>query len=209
MANKPALTGLEAIKFMEQGGVIVEKDSSNPNVLRIENGVMWVKNSKLLNGNWIINTNFDLSLEYEEYVEPKVLTGWERASNKHDEYFCIGHCGDIRPYSDDFLGYDRTIYNIANYFSTKEKAEEINFKQTLFRRLQRFSDENGGNEIDWKIDRQAKWCIEYNNDNGEIVIVPFHSIMQFGQVYFTSHEVAEQAIQLFHDDLIKYFTTHD
>ena len=28
----------------------------------------------------------------------------------------------------------------------------------------------------------------------------------FGQVYFIQEEVAQQAIELFHDDLIKYFT---
>ena len=209
MANKPALTGLEAIRFMEQGGIIVEKDSSNPNVLRIENGVMWVKNSKLLNGNWIINTNFDLSLEYEEYVEPKVLTGWERASNKHDEYFCIGHCGDIRPYSDDFLGYDRTIYNIANYFSTKEKAEEINFKQTLFRKLQRFSDENGGDKINWKDEDQCKYHIKYTHYSNKILVDGHHSVQEVGVVYFISKEITKKAIDLFYDDLIKYFTMRD
>ena len=209
MTNK-TLTGLEAIKFMEQGGIIVEKDSSNPNVLRIENGVMWVKNSKLLNGNWIINTNFDLSLEYEEYIEPKPLTGWERASNKHDEYFCIGHCGDIRPYSDDFLGYDRTLYKTANYFSTKEKAEEINFKQTLFRKLQRFSDENGGSEIDYSRGScQPKWFIEYDKDEQLFFVHCYYDVRVFGTVYFFSEEVAYKAIELFHDDLIKYFTTHD
>ena len=198
------MNGIEAIKHMEQGGMVYRIFEDGIVCYRMKLGIVQTK----VGATWTVATVFNVLDWYEEYTEPSQL-GWERASNKHDEYFCIGHCGDVRPYSDDFLGYDRTIYNIANYFSTKEKAEEINFKQTLFRRLQRFSDENGGNEIDWKIDRQAKWCIEYNNDNGEIVIVPFYSIMQFGQVYFTSHEVAEQAIQLFHDDLIKYFTTHD
>ena len=146
MANKPALTGLEAIKLMEQGGTVFYKNESTLEVIlnKIENDILyWCQDYELEDNLWKVDDSFNFNLLYEEYVEPKPLTGWERASNKHDEYFCIGHCGDIRPYSDDFLGYDRTLYKTANYFSTKEKAEEINFKQTLFRKLQRFSDENG------------------------------------------------------------------
>ena len=99
-------------------------------------------------------------------------------------------------------------YEIANYFSTKEKAEEINFKQTLFRKLQRFSDENGGNEIDWNNYDQSKHVIYYRHDSCEFILDCFWYLRDFGQVYFVSREVAEQAIELFRDELIKYFT-HD
>ena len=54
---------------------------------------------------------------------------------------------------------DERCYEQLNYFSMKEKAEEINFKQTLFRKLQRFSDENGGTEIDWNDEDQTKFSI--------------------------------------------------
>ena len=200
------LSGLEAIELMKQGKMVIEVGTSEPFILKIENGKVLSKSIMLLNGEWIIDDCFDFTINYEEYTKP--LTGWERVGENESYYSINGNCY-VEEMTEDMCMEDKYYYEDANYFSTKEKAEEINFKQTLFRRLQRFSDENGGNEIDWKIDRQAKWCIEYNNDNGEIVIVPFYSIMQFGQVYFTSHEVAEQAIQLFHDDLIKYFTTHD
>ncbi len=101
---------------------------------------------------------------------------------------------------------DDDCYEIANYFSTKEKAEEINFKQTLFRKLQRFSDENGGNEIDWKDHFSKKLYIAYQG--GELFVDWMSEAKYFGQVYFISREVAQQAIELFHDELIKYFT-HD
>ena len=212
MANKPALTGLEAIKFMEQGGMVFYKNESTLEVIlnKIENDVLyWCQDYELEDNLWKVDDSFNFNLLYEEYVEPKPLTGWERASNKHDEYFCIGHCGDIRPYSDDFLGYDRTIYNIANYFSMKEKAEEINFKQTLFRKLQRFSDENGGDKIDWKDEDQCKYHIKYTHYYNKIYVEGNHSLQEVGVVYFINEQITEQAIELFHDDLIKYFTTHD
>ena len=197
------MNGIEAIKHMEQGGMVYRIFEDGIVCYRMKLGIVQTK----VGATWTVATVFNVLDWYEEYTEPE-LTGWERVKKDEISYY-IDIDGLIEGDLEIFDSVDNRCFNTANYFSTKEKAEEINFKQTLFRRLQRFSDENGGNEIDWKIDRQAKWCIEYNNDNGEVVIVPFHSIMQFGQVYFTSYEVAEQAIQLFHDDLIKYFTTHD
>ena len=196
------MNGIEAIKHMEQGGMVYRIYEDGIVCYRMKLGIVQTK----VGATWTVAAVFNVLDWYEEYTEPE-LTGWERVKKDEINYY-IDIDGLIEGDLEIFDNVDNRCFNIANYFSTKEKAEEINFKQTLFRRLQRFSDENGGNEIDWKIDK-AKWCIEYNNDNGEIVIVPFYSIMQFGQVYFTSHEVAEQAIQLFHDDLIKYFTTHD
>ena len=197
------MNGIEAIKHMEQGGMVYRIFEDGIVCYRMKLGIVQTK----VGATWTVAAVFNVLDWYEEYTEPE-LTGWERVKKDEINYY-IDIDGLIEGDLEIFDNVDNRCFNVANYFSTKEKAEEINFKQTLFRRLQRFSDENGGNEIDWKIDRQAKWCIEYNNDNGEVVIVPFHSIMQFGQVYFTSYEVAEQAIQLFHDDLIKYFTTHD
>ena len=197
------MNGIEAIKHMEQGGMVYRIYEDGIVCYRMKLGIVQTK----VGATWTVATVFNVLDWYEEYTEPE-LTGWERVKKDEISYY-IDIDGLIEGDLEIFDSVDNRCFNAANYFSTKEKSQEINFKQTLFRKLQRFSDENGGNEIDWKIDRQAKWCIEYNNDNGEIVIVPFHSIMQFGQVYFTSHEVAEQAIQLFHDDLIKYFTTHD
>nr|DAF52804.1 MAG TPA: hypothetical protein [Siphoviridae sp. ctqSm5] len=205
MTNK-TLTGLEAVLLMQEGGYVTD----GQHIYRFVNTKIEASDITSFNkgkpewksGN-VFNFNYD---QYKEYTQPKPLTGWERASNKHDEYFCIGHCGDVRPYSDDFLGYDRrTIYNIANYFSTEEKAEEINLKQTLFRKLQRFSDENGGNEIDWCNNKQNKYYV-YCDYTRELKVGSLTRERDFGQVYFISEEVVHQAIFLFKEDLIKYFT---
>ena len=58
----------------------------------------------------------------------------------------------VEEMTEDMCMEDKYYYEDANYFSTEEKAEEINFKQTLFRKLQRFSDENGGDKIDLNCD---------------------------------------------------------
>lgn len=199
------MNGLEAIELMKQGKMVIEVGTNEPFILRIENGIVWFKNSNVLDGEWVIDDSFDFTIDYEEYVENQ-LTGWERV-DKFDKYFSIQDDGESSVYYENFSEYDDYVYENANYFSTKEKAEEIDFKQTLFRKLQRFSDENGGNEIDWNDADQTKYGIVYET-KANAVSVRVCTVQRFGEVYFQSYEAAKEAARLLKDDLIKYFT-HD
>ena len=197
------MNGLEAIELMKQGKMVIEVGTNEPFILKIENGVVWFKNSTVLNSEWVIDDYFDFTINYEEYVE-KQLTGWERVGENELYYSINGNCY-VEAMNEDMCMEDKYNYEDANYFSTEDKAEEINFKQTLFRKLQRFSDENGGNEINWN-DCSKKFCINYDYYNKKIDNFDHVFVKQFGQVYFISEEIAQKAIELFHDDLIKYFT---
>ena len=198
------MNGIEAIKHMEQGGMVYRIFEDGIVCYRMKLGVVQTK----VGATWTVATVFNVLDWYEEYIETKSLTGWERVKKDEINYY-IDIDGLIEGDLEIFDNVDNRCFNVANYFSTKEKAEEINFKQTLFRKLQRFSDEHGGNEIDLKRDCH-KFCIEYCPYGKLLVSNRFSSTTRdFGQVYFTSREVAQQAIQLFHDDLIKYFTMHD
>ena len=197
------MNGIEAIKHMEQGGMVYRIFEDGIVCYRMKLGIVQTK----VGATWTVATVFNVLDWYEEYIDSE-LTGWERVKKDEINYY-IDIDGLIEGDLEIFDNVDNKCFNIANYFSTKEKAEEISFKQTLFRRLQRFSDENGGNEIDLKRDCH-KFCIEYCPYGKLLVSNRFSSTTRdFGQVYFTSREVAQQAIQLFHDDLIKYFTMHD
>lgn len=149
----------------------------------------------------MFNFNYD---QYKEYTKPKPLTGWERVG-ENESYYSINGNSYVEEMTEDMCKEDKYYYEDANYFSTEDKAEEINFKQTLFRKLQRFSDENRGNEIDWS-DCSKKFCINYDYYNKKLDIFDHVFVKQFGQVYFISEEIAQKAIELFHDDLIKHFT---
>lgn len=195
------MNGLEAIELMKQGKMI----KSGIWIYSMDSdGVIWLKTE--LHTGWVEAHTFNiLANDYEEYIEPKPLTGWERVEG--DSYETITSNGALNTV--DFGYYmDVERYKQANYFSTKEKAEEINFKQRLFRKLQRFSDENGGNEIDWENTNQKKYCILYCHSFKELQSDFTWVRQNQGQIYFISKEIAEKAIMLFHDDLIKYFT-HD
>ena len=207
MTNK-TLTGLEAVLLMQEGGYITD----GQHIYRFVNTKIEASDITSFNkgkpewksGN-VFNFNYD---QYKEYTKPKPLTGWERVG-ENESYYSINGNSYVEEMTEDMCMEDKYYYEDANYFSTEEKAEEINFKQTLFRKLQRFSDENGGDKIDLNCDCH-KFCIEYYSYGKLLVSNRFSSTTRdFGQVYFTSREVAQQAIFLFHDDLIKYFTTHD
>lgn len=199
------MNGLEAIDLMKQGKMVIEVGTNEPFILRIENGIVWFKNSKVLDGEWVIDDCFDFTIDYEEYVENQ-LTGWERV-DKGEDYMAIDHAS-ISTFINYDDKYDDKLYEFANYFSTEGKAEEIRFKQMLFRKLQRFSDENGGNEIDWNDEDQSKYHINYSYCSNRLRVNSHNCLQEVGCVYFISKKIAKQAIELFHDDLIKYFT-HD
>ena len=206
MTNK-TLTGLEAVLLMQEGGYITD----GQHIYRFVNTKIEASDITSFNkgkpewksGN-VFNFNYD---QYKEYTKPKPLTGWERVG-ENESYYSINGNSYVEEMTEDMCMEDKYYYEDANYFSTENKAEEIDFKQTLFRKLQRFSDENRGNEIDWS-DCSKKFCINYDYYNKKLDIFDHVFVKQFGQVYFISEEIAQKAIELFHDDLIKYFTTHD
>lgn len=202
------MNGLEAIELMKQGKIVTDGKRK----YQISDGKITVLTYVVRNDIgaerelWENVEYFNTAKDsYEEYIEPKPLTGWERVEG--DSYETITSNGALNAV--DFGYYmDVERYKQANYFSTKEKAEEINFKQTLFRKLQRFSDENGGNEIDWENTNQKKYCILYCHSFKELQSDFTWVRQNQGQIYFISKEIAEKAIELFRDELIKYFT-HD
>ena len=198
------MNGLEAIKAMQEGKIVTE----GTNIFKIEKGNVlssYVGSCAELNDG-VFNTacGFDFSLTYEEYIPPK--TGWE--GDYGERYFYVNsECFIFCTWDNDAPG-DKRAYDKANYFSTIEKAKEINFKQTLLRKMQRFSDKNGGSEIDWVDGATAKYHIYFDYESESVVTCESWELRDLGQVYFKTEEIAEQAIKLFKEALIKYFT-HD
>ncbi|WP_195932293.1 hypothetical protein [Turicibacter sanguinis] len=195
------MNGLEAIELMKQGKMVQNECC----IYKLENGEVLFKDKLDVDDEFLKSKSFNFTSNYEEYIEPNPLIGWERVGEREKYYFpnisgVIIHDVNIT----NTLG--EPLYEVANYFSTREKAEEINFKQTLFRKLQRFSDENGGNEIDWKDPNQEKWMIRFDHKMKDLYVGANDYIQNFGQVYFISEKVARNAVGLFHDELIKYFT---
>ena len=67
------MNGLEAIELMKQGKVVVRVDTRT--LYQLHNNR--VEGADHI-GRWNDNRVFNVNSEYEEYIEPKPLTGWER-----------------------------------------------------------------------------------------------------------------------------------
>ena len=128
--------------------------------------------------------------------------------NKFSEkYYSISTNGNIhmRNFYND--SNDEEIIDFGNYFKTQEEAERKRFEIKLHRQLELFALENNDTEINWWDNSSEKYLIDYSKDMG-ISIGVVYSLKNFGQVYFTSKEIAEKALETFKDDLLRYFISN-
>ena len=124
-----------------------------------------------------------------------------------EKYYTISTKGKIGSYSfcnDDF---DKEIIDFGNYFKTQEEAERKRFEIRLHRQLELFALKNNDTEIDLNI-HSEKYIISYRID-GNIFIDKVYSFKDLGQVYFTSKEIAEKALETFRHELIRYFKSNE
>lgn len=103
---------------------------------------------------------------------------------------------------------DNGYYKTANYYSDEIVAKNNARADKLMRQLRRFAVEHNEGEIDWGNVIQSKWYIEYDFDGEELFVSWDTCIRSFGQIYFTSEEIAKQAREEFKDELLWYFTEY-
>lgn len=131
--------------------------------------------------------------------EPKP-TGW--AGRDDEVHMIIGANGGII----SERAWPRSNYDIANKFTDtpegRAKADEINTVQLCYRLLKRFSDENGGEQIDWGNHEQYKYYIYYNTIRKTLAIDWDVTDPQVNVVYFASEEICQQAIDLFRPQIM-------
>lgn len=140
-------------------------------------------------------------------------TGWERVKNNERYYSVPMISGKPNTYTDVTGETDNRLYTIANYFSTEEKAREINDIQTLFRQMKRFADEK--NDKDAIRNHRDLYYMGYDElmQNVKIQrkyswIAPTDKCISPFEVYFTSIEICEEAIDLFGDTYKRLLTNY-
>lgn len=126
------------------------------------------------------------------------------------KYFYINDCGAIinSKWYDDVI--DTYRYEIGNCFKTKEETEFALEKVKVETELRRFAEENNEHEIDWK-DRREKYFIYYDYIK-EIISTSYKfSFRRTSAPFFTSKEIAEQAIKSIGEERLKkyYFGVDD
>ena len=146
--------------------------------------------------------------EYKKIQPPKEKkTGYERVPDP-DGYFYVGAKGEVE-YGVDLYDYiDDKYYNSANYYLSKDIAENNARADNLMRQLRRFAVEHRANELNWYNINNRKYYITYDSEDNKIIANYKTFLKDLGATYFDSMETAQAAINEFHDELIWYFTEY-
>lgn len=141
-----------------------------------------------------------LKFDFEEIKETK--NPYERVNND-ERYYFVSERG-VENFKEFTECSDNELFNSSNYFNNRNYAEYVAFKETLMRKLDRFAWENNEKVIDW-YDCSTKYYIKFEIDIKKFRISRCISCRS-NDIYFTSFEIAEQALEKFKDDLMKLYT---
>ena len=150
----------------------------------------------------------EIEISEEEYkkLHPSE-TGYERVLES-DIYFYANTKGDVETACEDCYDIDDEYYESANYYSDKTVAENNARADKLMRQLRRFAVQHREPGINFNNANTAKFYIicDYENDELRATYTSYAKV--FGAIYFDSREVANAAIDKFHDELIWYFNEY-
>ena len=150
----------------------------------------------------------EIEISEEEYkkLHPSE-TGYERVPES-DIYFYANTKGDVETACEDCYDVDDEYYESANYYSDKTVAENNARADKLIRQLRRFAVQHREPGINFNNATTEKYYIicDYENDELRATYTSYAKV--FGAIYFDSREVANAAIDKFHDELIWYFNEY-
>lgn len=149
-----------------------------------------------------------LADDWEVVVEKNKIKVWKPSLG--DLYYYINSNGDIKLSYYNTRSIDKRC--IGNFFKTDDEADHMVEKLKVIKELQDFAIENSDEEIDWVDNEQDKWEICYKDSNDGVK--PAYNIYYRAQafnIYFTSLEIAKEAIKKIGEDRIKkyYFDIED
>lgn len=159
----------------------------------------------------IEDKEIEVEISEEEYkkLQPseEKKTGYERVS-KSSDYFYVSYNDKVDATVEDCYDVDNECYESANYYSDKTVAENNTRADNLMRQLRRFSVEHRKYKTNFNSINAKRFYIIYQCEINEIK--PYHTsyAIYFGAIYFDSEEIANAAIDEFHDELIWYFTEY-
>ena len=169
-----------------------------------------------MKGKLIINgKEYEVELDESILKEPvpQTKTGYERVGHNEIYYFADAmdeHMDGVDSDCDAHERMDDTMYKNADYYSDANVAKANARADTIMRRLRRFAAEHGGipSAKDWEDIYKSKYCIGYDYSNFALSICVNQKFCHAFKIHFLSQSAAKQAIELFHDDLLWYFTEY-
>lgn len=169
-----------------------------------------------MKGKLIINDKeYEVELDDNAIKEltPHPRTGYERVGRNEYHFFAdtmVEYTNGITEDIDKYEQFDDEMYKNADYYSDKSVARNNARADTLMRRLRRFAAEHGGipNCDHWNDEELMKYTIGYDHVTGNLVYTVRKCSQDSLSVYFLSRDACEQAMELFNDDLLWYFTEY-
>ena len=150
----------------------------------------------------------EIEISEEEYkkLHPSE-TGYERVPENSKFYYDSGR-GNAEASIDEYCWVDDEYYESANYYSSNTITENNARADKLMRQLRRFAVQHREPGINFNNANTAKFYIicDYENDELRATYTSYAKV--FGAIYFDSREVANAAIDKFHDELIWYFNEY-
>ena len=141
-------------------------------------------------------------------VEERSRTGYERVEVEEtyylvevdDEITNMKHNGQL----------DRDCYDVGNYYSNKTIAKNNARADRLLRHLRQWQAQNDEpiSVEDWNNESKKKWFIIYSYSSEEMYAEYYYIMRLPNTIYFATKEKAEEAIEVFKDELIWYFTEY-
>lgn len=121
-------------------------------------------------------------------------------------YFYIDTVRDVGSQKWDDDGYDNACYELGNCFETRKQAEFAIEKQKVYMELKRYALEHNEGVIDWFNSEQIKFSITGAYLTGykvKLRVLPSKGLRDLNSIYFTSEEIAKNAIKEIGEDRIK------
>lgn len=142
-----------------------------------------------------------LAEDWEVVAESKV---WK--PKEAELYFYYDNEGLI--YESIYYGdsIDERRLDLGNCFRTRQEAKHMLEKLKVIKELRDFALQNNEAEIDWKNKKQEKNIIVYNPGFQTITSNVWYSTQYIPfNIYFTSKEIAQKAIETIGEDRIKKY----
>lgn len=153
----------------------------------------------------------EVEISEEEYkkLQPseEKKTGYERVPEDSDFYYESSKA-TVEAGFDNYDAIDDEYYDVANYYSSETVAENNARADKLMRQLRRFAVEHREDGVNLNSTKTEKHYICYDYESNELESTFTFCVRVFGVICFDSEETANAAINIFHDELIWYFTEY-
>lgn len=125
------------------------------------------------------------------------------------KYWYVNSSGNpdcLHEYNRDII--DNFRYDTHNYFQTEDEARRYAKVLETERQLKKFADEHN-DVIDWSDINQHKWNLCYYYSRYEVSPIRCCGVKESRTIYFSSEEIARQAIDEIGEEEIKEYLTYE